>query len=49
MGDYLSDALLKLYELYLIRKQLSNEEFNRLWKSVQPPPQASDITRNTNT
>lgn len=49
MGDYLSDALLKLYELYLIRKQLSNEEFNRLWKSVQPLPQASDTPRNTNT
>lgn len=34
MGDYLSDAILKLYELYTIRKQLSTSGFDALWKEV---------------
>ena len=37
MGDYLSDAILKLYELYTIRKQLSTNDFNTLWKEVAVP------------
>ena len=34
MGDYLSDMLLKVYELYKIRKQLTTEQFTQLWKDV---------------
>ena len=37
MGDYLSDAILKLYELYTIRKQLTPNNFNTLWKEVVTP------------
>ena len=31
MGDYLSDAILKLYELYQIRQELTPSEFEKLW------------------
>ncbi len=34
MGDYLSDVILKFYELYLLRKQLQPEQFNKLWKEA---------------
>ena len=34
MGDYLSDMLLKLYDLYHIRKQLTPEQFDKLWKEL---------------
>ena len=33
MGDYLSDALLNLYELYTIRKRLTPAEFDKVWKT----------------
>lgn len=44
MGDYLSDAILKLYELFSIRKKLSSSDFNSLWNEIihndnQPPNQ----------
>lgn len=32
MGDYFSDALLNLYGLYRIRKQLTKEQFDKLWQ-----------------
>jgi len=35
MGDYFSDALLKLYQLYLIRKQFKPEKFEQLWSQVK--------------
>lgn len=31
MGDYLSDMLLKLYELYKIRQQVTPEQFEKIW------------------
>ncbi len=31
MGDYICDALQHMYELYLLRKQLTPEQFQRLW------------------
>lgn len=34
MGDYLSDMILKLYELYKIRQQLTQEQFTKLWKEL---------------
>lgn len=34
MGDYLSDAILKLYELYTIRKKMSPSQFDKLWHDV---------------
>lgn len=39
IGDYLSDALLKFYQLYLMRKQLTTEQFNTLWSQVSSPEQ----------
>ncbi len=35
MGDYLSDALMNMYDLYKIRHQLSPAQFNRIWNSKQ--------------
>ena len=35
MGDYLSDALLKMYELYQLRHKLTAEQFDRLWGEVR--------------
>lgn len=35
MGDYFSDAFLKLYELFNIRKQLTKEQFNKIWDEVR--------------
>jgi len=32
MGDYLSDAILYMYELYRIRQQVTPEVFNKLWE-----------------
>lgn len=34
MGDYLSDMILKIYELYKIRQQLTPEQFTKLWKEL---------------
>ena len=34
MGDYLSDALMKLYELYLIRQKITTKEFEKLWNNL---------------
>lgn len=34
MGDYLSDAILKLFELYTIRRKLSPAQFDQLWKEL---------------
>lgn len=31
VGDYLSDSFMKMYELYLMRQQLTEEQFMRLW------------------
>lgn len=49
MGDYLSDAILKLYQLYSIRQKLSPAQFDSLWKEVskpqsQPQPDSSATT-----
>lgn len=41
MGDYLSDAVLKLYELYQLRQQLSKEKFSEIWNSLSKPQQIS--------
>ncbi len=35
MGDYLSDALLNVYELYKIRKQLTPNQFNDIWSKLK--------------
>lgn len=35
MGDCLSDALLKMYELYKLRKQITPIQFNKLWKDEE--------------
>ena len=43
MGDYLSDAILKLYELYLLRSHLSDEQFRKLWQKVSSTAKQSDI------
>lgn len=37
MGDYLSDAIINLYELYLLRKKLDSDEFETLWKEITVP------------
>ena len=37
MGDYLSDAFLKLFELYTIRRKLSTAQFDQLWKELRTP------------
>ncbi|MBQ6955597.1 MAG: hypothetical protein IJP80_03175 [Bacteroidales bacterium] len=34
MGDYLADAILKLYQLYTLRKGLSASQFDQLWKET---------------
>jgi len=34
MGNYICDALQRMYELYLLRKQLTPEQFQRLWEGV---------------
>ncbi|MBQ6097458.1 MAG: hypothetical protein IJK99_06885 [Bacteroidales bacterium] len=34
MGDYLSDALHNVYELYKIRQQITNQQFNELWNNL---------------
>lgn len=31
VGDYISDSFMKMYELYLLRQQLTEEQFMRLW------------------
>ena len=33
MGDYLADALTKMYELYRMRHQLSKKQFDKIWNS----------------
>lgn len=34
MGDYLADAITKMYELYKIRHKLSPKQFNKIWNSL---------------
>ena len=34
MGDYISDALTRLYELYLLRQKVGEKQFNELWNST---------------
>ena len=36
MGDYLSDVILKLYELYQLRKQLTAQQFSNIWNQYEP-------------
>ena len=38
MGDYLSDALLNLYELYKIRQKLTPKEFDKVWNKTITTP-----------
>ena len=33
MGDYLADAITKIYELYKIRHQISPKQFDKIWNS----------------
>ena len=47
MGDYLSDAILKLYQLYQLRHQLSPSQFDSLWKTLIPPPPQTPPTPTT--
>ena len=35
MGDYFSEAFLKLYELFTIRKKLTKEQFDEIWNDVK--------------
>ena len=35
MGDYLSDAIFRLYELYTLRHQLSEIQFAKLWAETR--------------
>lgn len=44
MGDYLSDAILKLYELYTIRKKITPSEFDKLWKEILHKKQPATTT-----
>ena len=37
MGDYLSDALQNMYELYKIRQQLSAKQFKDIWNNITKP------------
>ena len=32
MGDYLSDIIFTMYELYCIRRQITTRQFNEIWK-----------------
>lgn len=35
MGDYLGESILKLYELYYLRRKLTSDEFSRIWKEIK--------------
>lgn len=43
MGDYLSDAILKLYQLYTIRRKLTPSQFSQLWKEASSPKPENPI------
>ena len=37
MGNYICDALQRMYELYKLRRQLTAEQFDKLWTTPEPP------------
>lgn len=47
MGDYLSDILQYMYELYKIRQQISPTQFNEIWKSLNSMDENQQQHNNT--